>query len=77
MRLGYTGPVHVFRDRSMLWSLRICAGLTQAELAREVCASRRTISSLERGRSQPSLSLALALARRLDVPVDDLFPDPR
>jgi putative transcriptional regulator len=61
----------------MLWSMRVRWGLSQTQLSREVGASRATISSLERGRSQPTLSLALALARRLDIAVEDLFPDPR
>jgi len=61
-------------DWSMLRSFRIRAGLTQQELAAAVSASRATISSLERRRSVPSLALALALARRLDVTVEELFP---
>lgn len=60
---------------SMLRSARFAAGLTQEELAREVGASRMTISRLERSRSLPSLSLAIALARRLQVCVEELFPD--
>lgn len=57
--------------------MRISAGLSQTELGDAVGVSRKTISSLERGLSVPSLPLALALARRFDVPVDELFPAPR
>jgi putative transcriptional regulator len=57
----------------VLRGARVRAGLTQAELAAEVRVSRRTIWSLEHGRSLPSLSLAVALAHRLDVAVEDLF----
>jgi putative transcriptional regulator len=38
-----------------------------------VGASRETISSLERGASVPSTTLALAIARALEVTVEDLF----
>ena len=60
---------------SMLRSARWNAGYSQAELAAAVHASRSTISRLERGVAIPSLSLALALARELDISVEDLFPD--
>lgn len=49
------------------------AGLSQEELARQVGTTRQTISALERGRSIPSVSLALALARALDCSVEELF----
>ena len=59
----------------MLRTARFCAGLTQADLAREVGAARMTISYLERGKSLPSLSLAVALARRFHLSVEELFPE--
>jgi putative transcriptional regulator len=49
------------------------AGLTQGDLAAIVGASRETISSVERGESIPSVTLALAIARALDVSVEELF----
>ena len=61
---------------SVLRGFRVREGLTQQELANAVGTSRRTISSLERKRSLPSVSLALALACRLDASVEELFaPD--
>jgi putative transcriptional regulator len=46
---------------------------TQADLAAHVGVSRQTINSIETGRFEPSLSLALKLARLIDVPVEALF----
>ena len=47
--------------------------LSQAELAVEIGVSRQTINAIERGRWSPSLGLAIALARRLDTTVEELF----
>ena len=62
-----------FPQWTPLRSARVCAGLTQGDLAAIVGTSRETVSSLERGRSIPSVTLALALARALDIAVEDLF----
>ncbi len=56
-----------------LWWARIAAGLSQQELADAVCASRQTISDIERGAAIPSVGLALAVGRRLDRSVEQLF----
>jgi putative transcriptional regulator len=47
--------------------------LTQAELARRVGARRETISFLEKGEYNPSLKLAVKIARELQVSVEELF----
>ncbi len=55
------------------------ADLTQQQLAERVGVSRQTIVSIERGRYNPTVGLALALARALGLSVEDLFqlaPDP-
>ncbi len=46
---------------------------TQADLAARVGVSRQTINSIETGRFEPSLSLALKLARLMEMPVEGLF----
>jgi putative transcriptional regulator len=38
--------------------------------------SRQTINSIETGRFEPSLSLALVLARLFDTPVERIFALP-
>jgi putative transcriptional regulator len=47
--------------------------LTQQELAQRVGVTRQTIISIERGNYQPSVGLALRLARVFGVPVELLF----
>lgn len=47
--------------------------MTQAALADAVDVSRQTVIALESGRYQPSLELALKLARHFEVPVESLF----
>ena len=75
MPVGPIPPSRIVRiyDWSLLRSFRIREGLSQQELADAVGASRATISALELRRSIPSVALALALARRLDATVEELF----
>ena len=47
--------------------------LSYDQLAQMVGRSNRGISFIERGRSYPSLELALRLATLFNVPVDELF----
>ena len=49
------------------------AGLTQADLAEKVGARRETIVHLENGKYNPSLKLAMDIARVFDVTVEELF----
>lgn len=53
--------------------LRTERRLTQADLAAQVGVSRQTINSIETGRFEPSLGLALKLARLFERPVEALF----
>lgn len=48
-------------------------GMTQEDLADRVGVTRQTIISIESGRYNPSLALALRLAETFDVPVEALF----
>ncbi len=61
---------------SRLQELRAERNWTQAQLAAEVGVSRQTINSVETGRFEPSLTLALKLARLFGVPVDSIFSLP-
>ncbi|MDD3098668.1 MAG: helix-turn-helix transcriptional regulator [Candidatus Pacebacteria bacterium] len=53
--------------------LRQDIGITQEELARRVGARRETIVFLEQGKYNPSLKLAMNVAKELKVKIDDLF----
>ena len=48
-------------------------GITQIELAERVGCRRETIGKLEAGKYNPSLKLAMDIAKELDVSVYDLF----
>ncbi len=52
---------------------RMERGLSQAELAEQVGATRQTIGLIEAGRYNPSLKLCRAICRALGVTLDDLF----
>lgn len=58
---------------SILRALREDRGWSQGRLAEEVGVSRQTINAIETGRFDPSLPLALRLARLLDRPVEEIF----
>ena len=45
----------------------------QEDLARELGVSRQTISSLEKGRYNPSILLAFKIARRFEMRIEDVF----
>ena len=48
-------------------------GLTQSELADLVGVRRETIVNLERGRYNPSLKLAIDIARAVQAPIEEIF----
>lgn len=52
---------------------RQLAGLTQEELAGKVQVRRETISRLEAGKYNPSLKLAIDIARAVNAPIEDIF----
>lgn len=51
------------------------AGWTQGELARQLGVSRQTINAVETDKYDPSLPLALRMARLFGVSVPDIFID--
>jgi len=53
--------------------LRAAHDLSQAQLGADLDVSRQTINSIENGRYLPSLPLAVAMARRFDVTVEEIF----
>ena len=50
-------------------------GWSQGELARRLGVSRQTINAVETDKYDPSLPLALRLAKLFAVPVDQIFID--
>ena len=50
-------------------------GMTQADLAARLEVSRQSIIAIEKGKFDPSLSLALKIARLFDRPVEEIFQD--
>ena len=48
-------------------------GLRQEELAEILEVSRQTISSLENGRYNPSITLAFKIARFFEMQIEDVF----
>ncbi|MBM6405566.1 helix-turn-helix transcriptional regulator [Phycicoccus sp. CSK15P-2] len=53
--------------------LRAERGLSQAALGEALGVSRQTVNSLEGGRYDPSLPLAISLARYFGTTVEELF----
>ena len=47
--------------------------ITQDELARQLGVSRQTIIAIEKGKFNPSVALALQMARFFDCQVESLF----
>ena len=65
------------RMRNRIPDLRQQRGWSQADLARQLQVSRQTVNALERGRYDPSLPLAFAIARLFGLTVEQVFqPDP-
>ncbi|MES0325378.1 MAG: helix-turn-helix transcriptional regulator [Candidatus Bathyarchaeia archaeon] len=59
--------------RTIIKMLRARDGLTQADLAKKVGVRRETISFVENGEYNPSLLLAVRIARVFGEPVEDIF----
>lgn len=59
--------------KNRLEEIRKARGLHQEELARELSVSRQTISSLEKGRYNPSILLAFKIARYFGLTIEEIF----
>ncbi|MEQ1496832.1 MAG: helix-turn-helix transcriptional regulator [Novosphingobium sp.] len=59
-----------------LKELREKAGWSQGELARRLGVSRQTINAVETDKYDPSLPLALRMAKLFAVAVPEIFIDP-
>jgi putative transcriptional regulator len=59
--------------KNILPELRVQRGWTQAELANRLKVSRQTVNAIETERYEPSLSLAFAIARLFETPIENIF----
>ena len=58
-------------------AFRKAAGLRQEDLARELGVTRQTINAIENNKYDPTLALAMRLARLLGQTVEELFLLPK
>jgi transcriptional regulator with XRE-family HTH domain len=71
-------PADVGAEVLQRWGAAICnrrkaQGLSQVQLAEATGVDQRTISSYEKGKFQPPVDKALAIAKALDTTHDSLF----
>ncbi len=59
--------------KNRLEEIRKARGLRQDELAHDLAVSRQTISSLEKGRYNPSIVLAFKIARYFNLTIEEIF----
>ncbi|MFQ3275249.1 MAG: putative transcriptional regulator [Candidatus Nanohaloarchaea archaeon] len=58
---------------NQLKQLRTEQDITQEELAKELDVSRQTINAIETGKYNPSLELALEIAKFFNTEVEEVF----
>ena len=59
--------------RNDVRELRAGAGLSQAALGAALGVSRQTVNAIENGRYDPSLPLAISIARHFGSAVEEIF----
>lgn len=59
--------------KNHLRELRAAQGWSQAELAERLAVSRQTINAIETEKYDPSLPLALKIAKLFQRPVEEIF----
>ncbi len=59
--------------KNRIEEIRSAKGIRQEELARQMGVSRQTISSLENGRYNPSITLAYKIARFFGMAIEEVF----
>lgn len=58
---------------NLVRKVRLSKGITQTELAKLVNISRPYLVDIEKGNSNPSTQIALAIAKALDTTVENIF----
>ena len=59
--------------KNKLEEIRKLNGINQEDLADNLAVSRQTISSLEKGRYNPSIILAFKIAKFFDMQIEEIF----
>tara|TARA_X000001036_G_scaffold179140_1_gene169586 strand:- start:271 stop:465 length:195 start_codon:yes stop_codon:yes gene_type:complete len=59
--------------KNKLKGLRAKKGVSQNDLAEALSVSRQTINSIENGKFDPSLTLAIKMTRYFELPLDEIF----
>lgn len=59
--------------KNRIEEIRKARGIRQEELAKMLGVSRQTVSSLETGRYNPSISLAFKVARCFGMTIEEVF----
>ena len=59
--------------KNRIEEIRIAKGIKQDELGKMLGVSRQTISSLENGRYNPSITLAYKIAKLFHMTIEDVF----
>ncbi len=59
--------------KNKIKALRESKGITQEDFASALKVSRQTIIAMEKGNYEPSLGLAIKVARFFDMPVEKIF----
>ena len=59
--------------RNNIKQLRKDAGLRQEDMAKELSVSRQTIIAIENDKYNPTLELAMKIAKLLQLHVDEIF----
>ena len=71
--LFLSDPMPAVQLKNTIRRLRFEKNMTQEELALRVGVSRQTIMSIEQGRTNPSILLALSISKALSVVVTEVF----
>ena len=61
------------RMKNRIETIRKEKGITQDDFAKKMGVSRQTISSLEKGRYNPSILLAFKIARYFGMSIEEIF----
>lgn len=59
--------------KNRIEAIRKERGILQDEMAKAMGVSRQTISSLENGRYNPSITLAYKIAKYFDMTIEEVF----